>query len=197
MSVKLSNIKTTTSYEEVKSPGRIFLVGVEKLVFEKKFSTFEIVKQLHPKTGRPVMIASKKLIKDSIESFNYPLIKISLESLSHIRELEFPSFILKLDGCYYFALIPDNINFVNSDLLGAHKCSTGGKICHRLSPAKDEHGGCQKVRDRQKKLENYPWITKGYETINTLHDSFVVAECLHYEKSPSGKKFTLEEIDKI
>jgi len=82
-------------------------------------------------------------------------------------------------------------------LLGAHKCNSVGNVCHKLSASKDEFGGCQKVRDTHKFLENYPWITKGYETFNTMHNSFVVADCLHYEKCPPRREFTAMEINRI
>lgn len=126
-----------------------------------------------------------------IQSFN--LVEISLEQLDTLRKQKVASFVLKKDGKYYYSAIPDSINLVSSNILGVHLC---GNECRRMSAAKDEDGGCKKVRDLSKKhIEMYPWITCGYETFNTKHNCLVVVNCSHYEKCPPREKLSTPDLN--
>lgn len=113
----------------------------------------------------------------------FPLIEVTPEMLADYRKKGISSFVLKVEGKLFYSAIPNNISFVSSTILGSHKCAIAGHECHRLSTASDEEGGCEKVRNCSNYIERYPWITTGYETFNTKHDSFVVVNCLHYMKS--------------
>lgn len=176
------------------------LEGVETLRVERVTTTFEVVKELHPETNRPSKVVSSQPIDEKVEPLSFPLIEVTPEALADYRKKGVPSFVLKIDGKLYYSAIPDNISFMNSTILGAHQCALtksgfGGYGCHRLSAASDENGGCEKVRNRSTYIEKYPWITTGYETFNTKLDSFVVANCLHFEKYPPQKTRSLDEIN--
>lgn len=187
--------KFKTTKEVSKVTKNIVLEGVETLRAERFTTTFKVVRELHPKTNLPVRVVSKEQIDEKVEPLNFPLTEVRPEELADYRKKGVPSFVLKVDGKLYYTAIPDNISFVSSNILGAHLCAVAGHECHRLSAASDEEGGCGKVRNRSNYIERYPWITTGYETFNTKHDSFVVVNCLHYEKCPPRKSRTTAEIN--
>lgn len=112
----------------------------------------------------------------------YPLQQVTEKELQEYRKSGVSSFVLKFRRNLYHARIPKNSSFYNSKILGAHKCATVGFECERLSTARDIDGGCEKVRNFSRNIENYSWITDGYETFNTETDVFHVARCKHYQR---------------
>ena len=54
-------------------------------------------------------------------------------------------------------------------------------------PLSYEAGGCEKVRESSKGIEDFPWIKRGYETLNTDRKFFVVCKCNHYEEEKKEK----------
>lgn len=173
----------------------IVLEGVETLKADKITTTFEVKYKLGTNTNQQFKVVSRKQLKEVVEHMPFNLVEVTSEELAGYRRSGISSFVLKVDGKLYYSKIPNNISFVSSNILVAHSCATAGKECQRLSAASDEQGGCAKVRDRSKRIEKYPWITTGYETFNTKHDSFVVVNCLHYEKCPPRKKLSIIEIN--
>lgn len=129
------------------------------------------------------------------KSLNVKLIEITLEELVKLRMGSFPFLVLKNDGKFYFSEVERNFN-PSFDSIGIHMCSYGSTVCHRLSAATDENGGCAKVRDRLG-IEMYPWISDGIETVNTQNDSFIVLSCLHHQISDSRKKYTDTEKNRL
>ena len=184
--------KTTTTTSKITK--NIVLEGVKTLRAEEFTTTFKIVRELYP-NNQPGRIISKEKINERVEHLNFHLKEVTPETLADFRKNGVPSFVLKVDGKLYHTEIPDNINFVSSSILGAHQCAVIKAECRRLSAASDEEGGCEKVRNRSNYIEKYPWITTGYETFNTKHDSFVVVNCLHYEKCPPQKNLTTSQIN--
>ena len=166
----------------------ICLDGVKTLKADKITTIFEVKYKLHPKTQKPVNQISKKQVDEIVEHLSFNLFEVTSEELAGYRRSEDPAFVLKVDGKLYYSIIPDNMSFLMSPILGNHQCSSLGCSCRRISAAPDEAGGCAKVRDYAQCIERYPWITTGYETFNTRHDSFVVVNCLHYEKSLPHKQ---------
>lgn len=109
----------------------------------------------------------------------YPLQIASERQLDELRKNGKPGFILKEtnskgDAIYKYAEITYNTRFLNSKI-GAHLCAASLTECEKLTPVL-----CSKVHDAEKKLELYPFITKGYESFNTSFDSFVVMQCSNY-----------------
>lgn len=186
--------KTTTKVLSVTK--NFVLDGVKALRAERITSTLEVVRELQPQTNQPFqVVSSKKLLDQKVEPLYFPLIEVTPEMLSDYRNTMIPSFVLKIEGKLFYSEIPDDISFVSSTIIGPHKCAMSGRECRRLSAASDEDGGCERIRDLCCNIENYPWITVGYETFNTKHDSFVVVNCLHYEKCPPQKSRSIEEIN--
>jgi|GEM_PF-5667497 hypothetical protein len=187
MNTNATTPKTEKKFETTKEVSEvtknIVLEGVKTLRAEKFTTTFEVVRELHPKTDPPFKVVSKKQIDKKVEPLCFPLIEVTPEMLADYRKKGISSFVLKVEGKLFYSAIPNNISFVSSTILGSHKCAVAGHECHRLSTASDEEGGCEKVRNCSNYIERYPWITTGYETFNTKHDSFVVVNCLHYMKS--------------
>ena len=158
----------------------IILNGVTSLIADEISTTFRVVKCFDKRTNA-FKIIDKKKIKESSKKLVFPLRNVTSEDLEEYRKKGISSFVLKVNGKLYYSEIPDNICFTSSMILGSHLCALYKYECKRLSAASDEDGGCQKVRELSKCIEKYPWITDGYETFGTKNDSFVVANCLHYE----------------
>ena len=195
-----NTIATTPIYQTTKEitsvVKNIVLEGVKTLKADKITTTFEVKRELHPKTNQPFKVVAKNQVAEVVEHMSFDLVEVTLEELAVYRKSGISSFVLKVDGKLYYASIPDNISFVSSTILGAHRCAVAGHECNRLSAASDKQGGCAKVRDRSQRIERYPWIKTGYETFNTKHDSFVVVNCLHYKPCPPRKKLSADDINR-
>lgn len=169
---------TTKKENVIKS---IVLDGTSALRIEVLTTFFDVLYQLNSQATRRIKVLSKVEVGSKTSNCTFPLTEVTPKMLSVYRSSEAAGFVLKVDGKFYYTKIPKNSNFSPFPFIGEHKCSTVGHECRRLSAKSDEQGGCAKVRDRYKCIENYPWITKGYETFNTFVESFVVIDCLHYE----------------
>ena len=176
-------------------------------------TTFKVTYALHPETGNPSKIIKKDQVAQDIEPIaTFSLVEVTAKDLAKYREIGSqlfeeetaedlaidqksgnPSFVLKVAGKLYYASITKDLNFVSATKLGSHKCAN----CHRLSAASDADGGCAKVREFSTGIERYPWITKGYETFGTGHDSFVVVCCKHYKKYPRRPEIPLEKVNNL
>lgn len=188
------NYQVTT--ETVSVVKNIALEGVKTLKAERVTTTFKVTRELHSKTNQPIKVVDKVQLNQAVKPMSYNLIEVTPEELNEYRNRGISSFVLKVDGKLYYTRIPDNINFVSSTILGTHRCAVAGHECNRLSAASDAQGGCAKVRDRSQHIERYSWITTGYETFNTLHDSFVVVNCSHYEPCIPNPKVPCKERQK-
>ena len=116
------------------------------------------------------------------------LVEISRSQLAIYRRGDVPGVVVKVGNNLYYAELDDTVEYhlpFEPLRVQLHKCY---RSCSRLSAASDEKGGCAKVRALAQGIENYPWITYGYETINTFHIEFFVLECEHYEKCKPPKK---------
>lgn len=188
--------KKSVTTTEVKVTKKIVLEGVKCLKEQKITTTFELTTEIDPQTDKPCKVLPKKQIDQKVEVLrSFELFEVEPESLLVYRKNGIPSFVLKIDGKFFYAAIPNDLNFVSSALLGTHMCAAAGNECRRLSAASDEQGGCEKVRNRSNYIERYDFITTGYETFNTKRDSFVVINCTHHEKCPPRKKLTTTELN--
>lgn len=150
-------------------------------------ANFQVIRNFVPDKPPFKIIALNKL-DEIIESLSIDLTEVSLEELATYRKSKIPSFVLKIDGKLYYSSIPEDLNLYPYNIMGKHQCAIVAHECRRLSAASDENGGCEKVRNFSQKIEKYPWITIGYETFNTEHNSFVVLNCLHYESHKKNNK---------
>jgi len=172
------------------------LDGTKFLRVERVISTFEMISESNS-DGSHSRAATKQLIEEKVENLEFALTEITTEELKEYRINKVPSFLLKVDGKLYYSKMPEDINLFSCNLLGDHLCSHGNVTCKRLSAASDQDGGCAKVRSRSTKIEKYPWITTGYETFNTEHDSFIVIHCKHYKECPSREPINVSETNRI
>lgn len=188
-----SEKKLATTTEKRTVIRNLSLDGTKTLRAEKFITTFQVTRQLNRRTGKPIKVVSKQQVSVVVEHLSFDLVEVDTDTLAEYRRSKIPSFVLKVDGKFYYSEIPNNISFVSSTILGTHKCAIAGMECHRLSAASDENGGCAKVRAYSSCIEKYSFIQTGYETFNTNHDSFIVVCCSHYEVCPPRpKKSTLE-----
>lgn len=162
--------------ETIQTSKNAELHGTELLRINRSITIFEAIRDEFNNK-----LISRKIIGEKIEPLEFELTEVTEKELEYYRLNEIPSFVLKIDGKLLYTSIPDDINFLMSDMLGNHKCAHKNKTCKRLSAASDENGGCQKVRNTSRCIEKYPWITVGYESFNTKVDAFVVIECQKYQ----------------
>ncbi len=193
----MNTISTTKVTEKTSTFIRYILDGVKTLTVQSMESTIEVKTGIHPVTKKSSIIYKKKSDK-VIGSVTFNLVEVTPEELAVYRSSGIPYFVLKDSGKLYFTKIQRNYNLVSHEgLLGPNLCSHVGHECHHLSAATDEDGGCAKVRSLSQCIERYPWITKGYETFNTVRDAFVVIDCTHYEKCPPRKERTVAEVNRL
>ena len=123
--------------------------------------------------------------------------EITSSEIEEKRSSGIPGFIVKDNGNYYYAQIPQGMKFTGN-VLGQHMCvPTSDCVCARLSAKPDEEGGCAKVRDRISHIEKYDWITQGYETFNTNQDCLIVKECSHYTPNAPRVHYTPKELEAL
>lgn len=174
----------------------ISVEGVKFLRAKRVERIYELKYELSEKTNTPIRMVSKKLIDENVKELSFEFKEVTPEQLADYRKKGRPSFVLKKAGKLYYTEIPRDISFVGSKIVGRHMCAIAGKECRRLLAARDEEGGCAKVRNKATYIERYPWITDGYETFNTNKDSFVVGNCKHYEPCPPRKNLTAAEVNR-
>lgn len=176
---------------ENKNEKVIYTYGNVRLDGTKTLNVDIVKESYNPKT-----MTRKSAKKESVETKKFTLKEVTKKELIQYRKRGVSSFVMKLEGTLYHTEIPDDLNLMTANILGKHLCAMQNAECARLSAAKDEDGGCKKVRDKSIGIERYPWILAGFETFNTKRDVFVVAKCLHYEKYKPQNKYTQEQIKK-
>ena len=182
--------KTSVEIKILRNPDGSKVICSEEIV-----STFKIVKYYNP-VGKQEKETNSLIKREVKKSLKFTLREISIEDLQKLREMRIPSFVLKEKGILYHSEIPDDINFI--EILGVntvHLCAEG-RTCARLSAAKEDQGGCEKVRDKSTGIEKYPWIYSGYESFATKRDVFVVTECSHFREEPERKPIPTKDIIK-
>lgn len=120
--------------------------------------------------------------------------KISIEEIKEYRKKSKSLLIVKRNvKDYYIGEVDKNFSGINDSKFKSHKC---GVPCKRLMPLSYEAGGCEKVRESSKGIEDFSWIKKGYETLNTDRKIFVVCKCNHYEEEEERKRPSSYEINR-
>ncbi len=144
-------------------------------------------------------------------SFRIPLKEITLEELELIRKLQKNKtldstlFLLKEYGRYYLALLKCDISVIATNIYNdIHMC----RECSHLSALPDNQGGCKKVRHCWKRLEKYPFIDVGYQTIKRpsfnpdgsltcSNEVFAVCKCENFEPYQERPKTPMSVKEKI
>ena len=161
--------------------------------------------------GNPKKFIAKKKDLVKIDSFSIPLKEVTLEELEEIRKLQKTKnlavtlFLFKEYGKYYLAELESEISFIKTKIYNdVHMC----KECSHLSALPENRGGCPKVRSCRKKLEKYPFIDVGYQTIKRISFSndgtptwgteiFDVIECKNFEQKKERLKSSMTMKEKI
>lgn len=184
---------TTVSYPKARLESEL---GNENnaLLVEKNVKVFNVTYATNEKTNH-TEVACKKLFRQETSTLRFPLIRVTVSELRKEKRLKTPLFVLKVDSSLYMCKIPPEISFMGFSIIGTHKCAITGKECRKLCAPPEEGGSCEKVMDGSKDIERYPWITLGFEVINTKQPSFRVVTCTHYEACPPRKQYSKEERD--
>ena len=153
---------TTHSYQNV-----IPLIGETNVLKFSQISYKYLIKNNSLK--------SKEFFNSSSKDFSIPLKIVDKSKLEEIRNSKIPYLIYKNFENYYIAKIPKDMRITSSVLPKKHLCANHSKVCKKLDSLKEF--GCDKVLDYNSKIENYPWITNGFESINVEHPAFIVCNC--------------------
>ena len=149
----------------------------KSLVVMRETDLYEIIRDVNAATKRSY-IYQKTFVSSTKECIKeVPLREIQVEKIKPLRKSGKPGIVIKDNGKYYYAEIDPEIKMVPEDMLGPHMCA---QLCHRLSPASDEKGGCAKVRGHSFFIERFDFIKLGYETFNVPTESFIVSKCSNY-----------------
>ena len=148
-----------------------------EITYEKHFSSFEFV--------------SREKIDSNSTELSFPLLPIRQDQIKPLLRdvMDQPTFLLKVsDGGYLYCHIPEGVNLSTNLVKGfQHLCGKPRFICSRLMATSNENGGCEKVVNYSKNIEDYPWITFGYEVFGSMHNCMIVHRCEHYRPSPPRK----------
>ena len=189
------------SFTEIREGPRLYLVGNISLVLKKFREEHEIVKLInenpHPGAKKSKIISDKLLSRTLLYAENFPFSEVPKESLSDLRNSSMPGFILKDGEKYFYTQVRADINFSLFKLINTGHCCA--KDCSHCSARPYEEGGCPKIFEYDSPIENYDFITKGYETFNckSINNIFFVISCSHYEKVLPRKKANKKELDRI
>lgn len=166
--------KKFVTTQKSKKIRRIALEGTRLLKEYEITAIVEIVKEIDSLTNLPCKIVSKKIIHQDVELVDYfPLSEVTPEQIAKYRRKFIPSFVLKLDGKFFHTQIPEILNFRYSSILGSNQCAK----CKSYFSIRDKNISCERAKNEYNYIEKYPWITTGYETFYTYHDTFVVINC--------------------
>ena len=122
--------------------------------------------------------SDKELLKETKKG----LIPITKHALEEVILTGQPVFVLKKNSRLYYAKVTKDFNLGKSLLLKKqHECSCGDtqQTCKRLLSLPDVEGGCSKVRNFSTNIQNFDFITDGYETQNVSYPIFFVSKCKH------------------
>ena len=117
-----SNSCIVTSVETSEVPTSIFLDDFV-LRINLSIKTFIVRRKVNIRTRQNEKLLSKKLVNEETKNLNLKLSEISLSKLSDFRNKKVPSFVLKINENLYHTVIPDNISFFSSNILGCHQCA--------------------------------------------------------------------------
>lgn len=166
-----SKMSTVISYEDFN------LLERSSLNANKSIRVYELIKI----KGR---FGKKRLLSETLIPIAWSLEEISVEKLTSLRKDKSgkASFVLKDKDRYFHAFIPEDLNLMSQGMriLGKeHICAMSGKECDRLDASPDPYG-CAKIRAKHPRIENYPYITWGYEVFNSSNLCFIIGRCEHY-----------------
>lgn len=193
------DVRTVEVFKQKLKAEKFFrLEGTESLLEEELITTLREKWIRRLDTGWDYKKISEEVVSEEIERIaEFPLREVTVKELRSIRKEEKPGFVLKKDGKYYYGLISVKTRLTSYMDLREHLCAYDD-VCRYLLAASDQDGGCAKVRNNSKYIENYNYITYGYETFNTEQDCFVVLNCHKYKKClPSNKTYSDEEKEKM
>ena len=127
-----------------------------------------------------------------LETICYELKETTVEFVKFLRMNNVATSVIKRNGKIYYCVLDNflkNSKFLYTNLSPYHKCATTSCTCKRLLALPEKDGGCSKVLNNKKGIEDFDWITYGYEVFNLLErqanehapvSCFVVIECEHY-----------------
>lgn len=164
------------------------------------FSNVENTKTINDtqKTRKRIGIKDGKLVVITLASKQvdkFPITRVTRSQIKNYRLDGKPYCLIKSNGRYVIAPIPDNLSLTN--VTCKHLCS----VCDHCFARPESEGGCSKICDlsadeysdlsenqaidESMRLEKYDFITTGFETIGTNGANvFIVMNCNHFVHEP-------------
>lgn len=165
------------------------LEWVEKLVF--RLNKYSVTNR---KSNMGYVPQSAKVQIVDFEVINFK--PITREEIIKKRVNKEVGVVMVVDGETYFASVSEKVRLETLLEAKLHKCG----CCKRLSAKSDECGGCEKIRDypigeeenirtiqNKMRIEKYPFITEGFDAVNTYKRETIVLECEHFQKMVETK----------
>ena len=113
--------------------------------------------------------------------------KVSQKEIICKRREGISGIVMVNEGQLYFAPVTKKTKIPMSEQVMLHKCAN----CERISAQPDPFG-CQKIRDLpiqgkrikpdSMRIEKYPFVLYGLETVNTKEITTLIYECANYKK---------------
>lgn len=156
--------------------------------------TYEVTRINNSSNSDSTKGLKRKIINSTELTFIFHMTEVSSQEVTQFRTAKTPSLVIVMDGKMLHSEIPKELDLKTfKGYLGRYICAFSGTQCDRLLAAPDNKGGCAKVRNNSRGIELCSFISKGFETFNTLHDTMHVAGCCNYtapqprEKTPKKK----------
>ena len=134
-----------------------------------------------------------KIMDADVSTTRFPLREISKEELLEVRKTCDYGFVFKKDGKTYFTELPKHFPQISKleNLSRNHLCADCP--CDNLNI-------CQKFLNNSRYIENYDYISLGFETFSkyAAKESFVVYSCSIFENTEhkERKKISIEKFNR-
>lgn len=121
----------------------------------------------------------------------YKLEEIPAKEIAAIRKKGKSFLLYKTGKKFWWSPVPRSLSLIGATAgIGAHKCSYAENVCEYLS-ANEDDGGCPKARSAAcRGIENFEFITEGFETVGTRPESLLVLKCQNFKKKEAPKKIS-------
>ena len=110
--------------------------------------------------------------------------EVTAEEIKYFRKHHISSIIIKMESKLYIGNINKNKPITSTR---SHMCCDKDHDCLHMYAVASSDKGCAKVISFSTGIENFDFITSGYETFGTIKDALIVWSCSLYKKEPPRK----------
>ena len=188
--------KQEVMHRKIRKIENIYFEGFTALHAVEVVIHYEYHYKPDPKT-KELILQDRKIVNIEKNVLDFPLCSVTRAEIKEIRKGDIPSFVLKKDGNLYYAKLPKGGLLFTLENLPTfeHKCPDCGCLLAKTT----KNGGCDKVYYTNAHIEDFRFITYGFESFNTgSKDSFIVIECNNYSTARLPRTYlSIEEINNL